>query len=433
MPRRGQPPKRAVETSFREGPRLVSLALLLPYQGVDHAGGDLLLQHYRVLAEHCSSLDVFAVDFNSNKAAAEINCDVEASSFCATVIDLPRWRTSLPGKFIARMCEWALPLFPDIGLYAAYSSSKDLHERIRTADIVELQWFEYFRLARLVKRINPAAAVVGYVHDVPYQKFERRLARWPTPARQIYLAYVAFLERLVLRAVDTVTVLSEKDAVLLARRSTRIKPVILHPPLDVGRTAGRAESSANNTAIGLTNQSFGFIGALHRPENDDACRWLLSEIWPRVIMSCPEAHLYLVGSKPTEALSKSAVQLGDSVTVTGYVDDLDAFYDRFDTVVVPLRYGAGVKFKTISAILARKNVISTPVGIEGTLPAEYFYCVSESASTLAAAMINLANAPALGADVARRAKDAVGSVYSLQNYTRTVVSAYGVRDPRTCG
>jgi glycosyltransferase involved in cell wall biosynthesis len=113
-----------------------------------------------------------------------------------------------------------------------------------------------------------------------------------------------------------------------------------------------------------------------------------------------------------------------SVTVTGYVDNIDDFYEKFNTVVIPLRHGAGVKFKTISAILARKNIVATPVGVEGTIPETFFYAVSDSASMIADAMYKLASTPEVGREIVEKARREVGSRYSLDNYARTVTDFY---------
>jgi glycosyltransferase involved in cell wall biosynthesis len=407
--------------------RLVSICLLLPYRGVDHAGGELLLHHYRVLAERCGRLDAFAIDYDENVAAATRTEDISVDSYSATILNFPRWRKWFLGKVIARVWSFVLPVLPDIGIYASFVCSKDLQERVRNADIVELQWYEFFYFARFVKRMNPAADVIGYVHDIPTQKIARRLSRWPAPALRMYLGYVAWLERQMLRGVDKVTVLSAKDADFIRRRSTSVNTIVLDPPLDLGRPVDEPDRLAHHGMACTNNDSacsFGFIGALYRPENDDAGLWLLNDIWPYVLEHCPAARLYLVGSKPTTALQDLASRFGNSVVVTGYVKDVDSFYIRFNTVVIPLRYGAGVKFKTISGILAGKNIIATPIAVEGTLPERYFFRVSDSAETLARAMVEIATSPDLGRQIAHAARTAVGTRYTLENYAKAVAGFY---------
>ena len=49
----------------------------------------------------------------------------------------------------------------------------------------------------------------------------------------------------------------------------------------------------------------------------------------------------------------------------GEVDDLAAFYAAIRVAVVPLRYGAGVKIKTIEALQYAVPSVATSIGAEG--------------------------------------------------------------------
>ena len=51
--------------------------------------------------------------------------------------------------------------------------------------------------------------------------------------------------------------------------------------------------------------------------------------------------------------------------VTGYIEDLDAFLDQVRVSVAPLRFGAGVKGKIVSAMSAGLPVVATPMATEG--------------------------------------------------------------------
>ena len=401
--------------------KLVSIAFMLPYQGVDHAGGEYLLRHYRVLADRCSSVTAFGPDFDTNLTAVDRGIGPDFPSYHAEVVRFPKWRRSLLGKIIARFFFIVVPVLPDIGAVVSFSVSKSLREQLRAADIVELQWFEYFYFARLVRRINPGAEIVAVNHDVPSQRIERSLSNWPRPLRRVYLTYVAWLERRFLRGIRTVAAHSPKDAELLTHR-TALPIAVLNPPMEFDSPT---QTAIETGVVGLdVKKSFGFIGALHRRENDDAARWLLSEIWPAVIESCPEARLYIIGSKPSEELQSAAAQFGDSVTVTGYVEDIDSFYAKFSTAVIPLRYGAGIKLKTVSAVLAGKNVVATPVAVEGILPDDCFFTVSNSAHDLAQAMVALITHPEVGRDLIDRARAEAGSRYSLDSYAKHVSDLY---------
>jgi len=419
--------EQAVDRSRAEvDPNVLSISFALPYRGVDHAGGELLLHHYRVLAQRCRRLDAFAIEFDSNQKASIRQEDVGSDNYQAWIISFPRWRKTLLGKIAARIWSLAVPVFPDLGVCTSFHHSQSLREAIRQADIVELQWFEYFAFARLVKRENPNARIIGFVHDIPSQRIERSLVGLPKPVRQLYLNYVGMLERRLLEGLDCVTVLSRKDADLVGNRTTLVETYVLDPPLKLeGAGVSSAEASSLDRLAASADDAFGFVGALHRRENDDAARWLLSAIWPSVLNRCPTARLYIIGSTPSSELREAAAAFANSVEVTGYVEDIGKYYNLFNTVIIPLRYGAGVKFKTISAVLAGKNIVATPVAVEGVLADEHFFCVSDDPDKLAFAMVQLVTDPASGHLISEQARLEAGSRYSLDNYVRAVEDIYG--------
>jgi len=104
-----------------------------------------------------------------------------------------------------------------------------------------------------------------------------------------------------------------------------------------------------------------FVGGFRHPPNEDGVRWFVAEVWPLVRARRPDARLVLVGAHVDEALA------GDGVEVRGRVseEELAAAYASCRAVVVPLRYGAGVKGKVVEAMAAGLPVVTTPVGAEG--------------------------------------------------------------------
>lgn len=107
-----------------------------------------------------------------------------------------------------------------------------------------------------------------------------------------------------------------------------------------------------------------FVGGFaHRP-NIDGLEWFVKEIFPEIQNKFPEIKLHVVGSNPTKEVLNMASQ---SILVHGYVSDeeLKKYYADSRVCVVPLRYGAGIKGKTIEAMYNRIAIVSTTIGIEG--------------------------------------------------------------------
>jgi glycosyltransferase involved in cell wall biosynthesis len=106
-----------------------------------------------------------------------------------------------------------------------------------------------------------------------------------------------------------------------------------------------------------------FLGLLSYGPNTVAAEELVTKIWPRVRTACPEATLVIAGASP-ERLSCFS-QSHPGVEYTGYVEDLDAVYQRARVVCCPIRSGGGTRIKIIEAAAYGKPIVSTHVGAEG--------------------------------------------------------------------
>lgn len=108
-----------------------------------------------------------------------------------------------------------------------------------------------------------------------------------------------------------------------------------------------------------------FVGGFNHQPNVDAVLWFAKEVLPEIRKCCPGLVFYIAG---THAPREIAGLTDHGIKVLGYISDeeLAALYGRVRLVVVPLRFGAGVKGKTIEAIHHALPLVSTSIGIEGT-------------------------------------------------------------------
>lgn len=107
-----------------------------------------------------------------------------------------------------------------------------------------------------------------------------------------------------------------------------------------------------------------FVGGFAHSPNLDAVEWFCKAVWPQVIKVMPHLKFVVVGSHPTDAI----LQLqSDSIDIKGFVSEteLESIYKQSRIAVIPLRYGAGVKGKTIEAMYNGIPIVSTSFGIEG--------------------------------------------------------------------
>ncbi len=107
-----------------------------------------------------------------------------------------------------------------------------------------------------------------------------------------------------------------------------------------------------------------FVGGFGHPPNADAVKWFVAEVLPLIRERVPGVRFYICGSKPTKEILDLA---SDDVIVTGYLTDEELLdmYRKRRVCVIPLRFGAGVKGKTIEAMYNSIPIVTTSTGIEG--------------------------------------------------------------------
>ncbi|WP_345770752.1 glycosyltransferase family 4 protein [Microbacterium sp. B35-30] len=224
-------------------------------------------------------------------------------------------------------------------------------------------------------------------------------------------------ERRLIGAANGVLTLSQKDADLM---QTLYAPRVVNwvnPPLDFQIPI--EPPSVNQPARIL------FVGAFDRTENAHAAHWLLDNVWPLVRQVFPDARVVLAGSSPDVRLQKRG-EADSSVEITGYLDSLDGEYRRASVIVVPLHQGAGVKFKTIHALLAGRPVVSTRIGIEGILDPDspLLWAIADDAESFAHGIISALGRPDDAARVATEAKAWAGKMYSDRNFQADISKIY---------
>lgn len=148
-----------------------------------------------------------------------------------------------------------------------------------------------------------------------------------------------------------------------------------------------------------------FVGGFGHPPNLDGLLWFIDSIWPVIIEQSKLANLTIIGSKCPQAVHDLQC---DRIKVLGEVSDdvLENSYKCASVVIVPLRYGAGVKGKVLEAMSKAVPVCTTTVGVEG-LPElqESYLRVADDSSVFADNVIKLLESPGERERLSARATD----------------------------
>nr|WP_300339504.1 glycosyltransferase [Actinomyces sp.] len=364
--------------------RIVSVTSSAPYDGIPHAGGQYVQKLCNVLRSmpHVS-LHVYAPESPMNLHAIANNVEEDRPH-------LLKGRESIALSFLGRAVsakarQLAFVMSKVVGdqrLWSAIKNDDALHDDLEHADVVDLQWESMARLAPLVRRYSPRARIIATFHDVDSQRWMRKCERSSGFRRFLLRAagcYVRRAERRCANDIDTCVVFSIKDRILLEEAGVAPgKIVVVDPPIEFPKRDCNRRQVTSGCVL--------FVGWMLRPENVDAIKWLLQEVWPLVVDKVPFATLRIVGKDVSRDIVDLASRDG-SVEIIGYVDDLASEYEKAALSVIPLRDGAGVKFKAIESLISAVPTVATSVGAEGIGGDDIFWKVTDESDEFAAAMI----------------------------------------------
>ncbi len=212
-----------------------------------------------------------------------------------------------------------------------------------------------------VREFAPAAVVAYDTVDLHWVRESRRFAlgQAEQPAADDKLvaqgpkaAALFELELAMVRACDlTISVTSEERAQILSDvpdARVVVIPTIHEVSDDVLPAAGRRDVL--------------FVGGFEHPPNADAVKYLVREVMPHVWQRRADVSVAIVGGSAPQEVEDLA---SSRVDICGWVEDLEPLLRSARTIVVPVRYGAGVKGKITQGLAAGVPIVTTPVGAEG--------------------------------------------------------------------
>ena len=109
---------------------------------------------------------------------------------------------------------------------------------------------------------------------------------------------------------------------------------------------------------------FMFIGGGKHAPNIDAIKVLKTILWPLIHAQLPEAKLNIYGAY----LPQQVVEMHnpkDGFLVKGRTEDADEVMKAAKVCLAPLRFGAGIKGKLLSAMQNGTPIVTTTIGAEG--------------------------------------------------------------------
>jgi len=257
-------------------------------------------------------------------------------------------------------------------------------------------------------------------HDVSYLKAKRLAAHMRNPVLKLFLYFEALklkqLESRVFSKLDLGIAVSELDRQHLERLCPGGRFAVVENGVDVRTFVPDPDAVEPNALV--------WVGGFHHYPNDEAVRFFIEEIYPRIKQEKAETKLYVVGGGVPDWLRRLAN--GDpSIFLTGYVDDPVPYIQRAAVFVAPILSGGGTKLKVLEAMAAGKAIVSTSIGVEGIEGKDQeHFMVADSPEAFSSRVVSLLNDHALRERLGANARKRTLEKYDWEAICETIGRIY---------
>lgn len=291
-------------------------------------------------------------------------------------------------KFIANSLSRYEPYTTDLEqlgievLYAHSDNAKDwIKENAKYIDYVYIHRPDIADIYLDFVKQNTHAKIWYQTHDLHFLREQRRyeIEKDESALKESKRLYP--LEKRICESVDAVLTFSEYEKQVIEKefsaKNVHVVPLYLYSDF----------SDHQSTPFEKRNGLL-FVGGFGHFPNQDGLLWFVNEILPIVKKQIPDIKLTIVGSNPPEVVQNLA---SDSIKLRQNISDeeLTAAHDQTKLLIVPLRYGAGVKGKVVDALYHGNPMVSTGVGLEGITNIDSIVKPSDSAEDFANQVIKL--------------------------------------------
>lgn len=341
---------------------ILFLTNLLPYP-LDNGGKIKTYTTLNSLANAGHKVDLVCFKESTASYASE---EKELSHICNSVHQVYQKLTTAENKTYMMILA-VKSMFSKFPLSTYKFISKEMKEYLESKKNTnyELIYFDHLPLYvyhKICKEIWTNAKVILDEHNCEATIMKRNAETAHNPIKKAFVSYEASkvkrFESKALLSADKSIILSTEDYKTLRSATGKDFEYSIIPigVMDRGRKKERDETD------GILNVLF--VGTLTWEPNNQGLIWFIEKVIPLMESNKMKYHFYIVGKNPSEEVVEKT-KSNENITVTGYVDSVDDYYDRCDCTVVPLFIGSGQRVKLIEAFSKGMPSISTSIGAEG--------------------------------------------------------------------
>lgn len=343
--------------------KILFATVTLPYfPGGD--GGQSRVFH--IIKNMAKNHDVTLVSIVDDRTKPMIHLPGEFCNIYTTELKTEKKKENKKNRWFLRLAAiYRLIFYRSRLLDTAYDQYAALHQAIQNNldiqdfDVLYVEQpatpvFKYFKSyeeydTHLIADIN-MSLVIHF-----NQKFKAR--KLDTVKYQLFrdLLLMRKLERTIYNHADLVITDSMKEETYLKKFAPNINLKYLPNGVNLNYFKPNPQKPSDRINILMT-------GNYHFSPNTDGAFYFYNEIFPAIKKAVPRAHFIIAGKRPPDRLIKLGKE-DDSVTVTGFVDDMRDYFNISHIFINPLRIGGGARTKILEAFAMKLPVVSTTIGV----------------------------------------------------------------------
>jgi polysaccharide biosynthesis protein PslH len=286
-----------------------------------------------------------------------------------------------------------------------------------TFDLIQLEAPFVGMYLPLIRKFSKAPVVLR-AHNVEYLIWQRLAAGSTNPLKAWYLRLQArrlqAFETKLWQEVDGIAAISEIDAAFIQKHSP--KPVISLP---TGLTLSNYPALLRSA---LNTRQLGFLGSMDWQPNQEAVRWFVQAIWPKLQAEFQDTSVTFAGKN----FPRSLLQLSNKrLIMQGEVADATFFMQQHPIFIVPMRSGSGIRIKLLEAMALGLPIISTSLGAEG-LPVEdgKHLLLADDAASFAKALHRLQKDEDFAFNLGQQGRQLIESSFNSRLLTQQLTAFY---------
>ncbi len=341
--------------------KILVISPYVPHPNSGHGGGVLIFDFLENLAQRHEVTLISFVD-ESEKKLAE---DLTRMKFRVKVISREKNLSNNIFRLIRLVTARIFQFLHSIIFWQPYQVSKFKHagmahiiQQETLAGHYDIVQIEYAQMGQYGRYVMSGKKVLRE-HDVMFRPAYRRFKK-----AKSFLKLFSFVEWCgwaryeprLMKSFDHILTLTETDK-RFCRKLYEVHQVSCSP-------LGVTEQLRIVPCEGREPNTLLFVGSFDHAPNIDAAEWLCREIFPLLYDQCPQVKLIIIGKNPPEKL-RTLASYFPAISVLGFVDRIDTYFNSSSVFIAPLRFGGGIKMKILTAQSYGIPVVSTPIGIEG--------------------------------------------------------------------